>query len=214
LAAGAPAGDCSDEAWSRRVGNVTPQHVGRLRRVYQRFGEVCPQYPGLYWSHFQVALDWPDAEMWLEGAVQNHWSVAQLQQERSRTLGEVQGAAPADDYAADELDEDAAPGGQPQEAICPSLAEVHDTAAVAEDGGDLPAEAADAFAERSAAETVEPAGPFEGLPLLPADFNEAFEAFKLAIIHHRHAGWEEISCRQVLAVLDALRQFALAPVVL
>ena len=30
-ASGAPALEYSDEAWSRRVGNVTPQHVGRLR---------------------------------------------------------------------------------------------------------------------------------------------------------------------------------------
>ena len=68
--AGAPAASCTDDAWSRQVGNVTPQHVGRLRRVFERFGEVFDQYAGLYWSHFQAAVDWPDAEMYLEGAVQ------------------------------------------------------------------------------------------------------------------------------------------------
>src|SRR5262245_43352611 len=60
----------SDEAWSRRVGGVTGQHVGRLRRVFQRFGDSYSRYHGLYWSHFYAALDWDDAEMWLEGAVQ------------------------------------------------------------------------------------------------------------------------------------------------
>ena len=72
----------SDEAWSRRVGNVSGQHVGRLRRVFERFGGVQPSYANLYWSHFQAALDWNDAEMWLEGAVQNNWSVAQMRSSR------------------------------------------------------------------------------------------------------------------------------------
>src|SRR4051812_31545091 len=69
----APAGEYSDESWSRRVGNVTPQHVGRLRRAYERFGAARGEYAGLFWSHFQAALDWEDAEMWLEGAVQSGW---------------------------------------------------------------------------------------------------------------------------------------------
>ncbi len=67
VASGAPATEYSDEAWSRLVGGVTGQHVGRLRRVYERFGGVYQDYEGLYWSHFQAALDWDDAEMWLEG---------------------------------------------------------------------------------------------------------------------------------------------------
>ena len=83
----AAASEYTDDAWSRQVGNVTPQHTGRLRRVYQRFAGVREAYPGLYWSHFQAALDWDDAEMWLEGAVQNGWSIAQMQNERARTLG-------------------------------------------------------------------------------------------------------------------------------
>src|SRR5262245_1921842 len=70
LAEGAPAAHSSDEAWSRLVGGVTGQHAGRLRRVYQRFGQVYEGYEGLYWSHFQAAVEWDDAEMWLEGAVQ------------------------------------------------------------------------------------------------------------------------------------------------
>ena len=38
--AGAPAQEYSDDAWSRRVGGVSGQHVGRLRRVFERFGAV------------------------------------------------------------------------------------------------------------------------------------------------------------------------------
>ena len=87
IEAGAPVAAYTDEAWSRRVGSVTPQHTGRLRRVYQRFAAMREEYHGLYWSHFQAALDWDDAEMWLEGAVQNRWSISQMQGERSRTLG-------------------------------------------------------------------------------------------------------------------------------
>src|SRR5205085_7146017 len=39
-----PIGDFSDEAWARLVGGVTGQHVGRLRRVFQRFGQAHEQY--------------------------------------------------------------------------------------------------------------------------------------------------------------------------
>ena len=81
--ADAPASDYSDEAWSQRVGNVTPQHVGRLRRVWERFGSVRETYDGLYWSHFQAGIDWDDAEMWLEGAVQNEWSISEMRGQRT-----------------------------------------------------------------------------------------------------------------------------------
>src|ERR1700744_1391309 len=79
----------SDDAWSRQVASVTPQHVGRVRRVYERFGQARESYDGLYWSHFQAALDWSDAEMWLEGAVQSGWSISEMRRQRSETLGEV-----------------------------------------------------------------------------------------------------------------------------
>ncbi len=94
IAADAPAGEYSDDAWSRRVGNVTGQHVGRLRRVYERFGGVYQDYSGLYWSHFQAAIDWNDAEMWLEGSVQNRWSVDQMRRERWQAFGATQGQQP------------------------------------------------------------------------------------------------------------------------
>jgi hypothetical protein len=87
IAAEMPKAAYSDDAWSRRVGNVSPQHVGRLRRVAERFGKQFTNYSGLYWSHFQTAVDWDDAEMWLEGAVQNSWSVAQMRVQRWEAIG-------------------------------------------------------------------------------------------------------------------------------
>ena len=112
--ADAPAASYADDAWSQQVGGVTPQHVGRLRRVYERFGDVHQQYPGLYWSHFQAALDWPDAEMYLEGAVQNNWSVAQMRNQRWEAMGGAPELQPQDaDIVAAELDEDVSAGRQP-----------------------------------------------------------------------------------------------------
>jgi hypothetical protein len=216
IEAGASAAGYTDEAWSRRASNVTPQHAGRLRRVYGRFVTARDSYPGLYWSHFQAALDWDDAEMWLEGAVQNGWSIAQMQGQRSQTLGAlVQDQVEA---AAIEMDEDAAdvPPDHPPENAAALANEMGGAAAVDEgaaadflvdeaDSHDL-AEAADSYQEEPA-----PLRPFENLPHLPADLREAFESFKLAIVHHRIARWQEASLEDVLATLDALRQLALAP---
>ncbi|MDO4550293.1 MAG: hypothetical protein Q4C96_03480 [Planctomycetia bacterium] len=104
---GAPAQLYSDDAWSRRVGNVSPQHVGRLRRVYERFSESYDNFPGLYWSHFQAALDWQDAEVWLEGAVHQRWSVAQMRNQRWVAIGAPPECKPREeDVILSELDED------------------------------------------------------------------------------------------------------------
>ncbi len=213
-AAAAGAGSCTDEAWSQRVGNVSPQHVGRLRRVYQRFGPTQEAYRGLYWSHFQTALDWDDAEMWLEGAVQNQWSVAEMQAQRAHTLGtldEPGGAAPP----AIEMDEDApSEADSPPATISGSLAEAHAAETADEAGPPQP----DDFAPDQVAEETEfcpaagaaPLAPLENLPSLPDDVRDAFEAFKLAIIRHRLAGWREVSLADLLVALEALRQLAQA----
>ncbi len=83
---GATSSQYSDEAWASMVGFVTCQHVGRLRRVYDRFGETWSTYAGLYWSHFWAALDWDDAELWLEGASQSHWSISQMRRTRAKAM--------------------------------------------------------------------------------------------------------------------------------
>ncbi len=207
LDAGASAVECSDEAWSRRVGNVSPQHVGRLRRVAERYFKVREKYAGLYWSHFQAALDWDDAEMWLEGAVQNRWSISQMREQRRTVLGEPAPTEPQDDLAAaSEWDEDASPSAD----LSPTLAPLEDV----EDGENFGVEPEDSDAGYvSDFETPQdsPVRPFERLGELPSDLSEAFEAYKLAILHHKLAGWAEISRDDVLASLDALKQLALAP---
>jgi hypothetical protein len=217
IEAGAAAQSYTDEAWSRRAGNVTPQHTGRLRRVHQRFSSARETYAGLYWSHFQAALDWEEAEMWLEGAVQNCWSIAQMQGERSRTLGavveeQVEASAVGMDEDADDV-----PVDLPPEAAASSA---NDSATDSWTEADVATDA-EADGEISSHDMSEVAGsfddgapafrPFENLPDLPADLREAFDNFKLAIVHHRIAKWQEVSQADVLTTLDSLWQLVLAP---
>lgn len=216
MEAGAPSHEYSDEAWSRRVGNVSGQHVGRLRRVHEQFGQVCQDYQGLYWSHFQAALDWHDAEMWLEGAVQSGWSVAQMRAQR----WEATGARPAEeprpeDIVNAELDEDvdAAIDQVVDEAVDQFMDSVRNLQVEeaptqqTEDAGP-PAESQLSPDESQPVELVRP---FESLPPLPDDLAEAFESFKIAIIAHKSADWRDISRNDLLATLDALKQLAMAP---
>lgn len=217
LKAKAPSSAYSDEAWSRRVGNVTPQHVGRLRRVFEQFGEVCTQYSGLYWSHFQAVLDWHDAEMWLEGALQNGWSVARMRTERWEATGGAPEAKPRDeDVVAYEMDEADSAAEEPvAKTVQETVREVQDPEAsneVAEEDAsedDAPFDTEESMPE--VARAVEPVRPFENLPTLPPDMADAFESFKLAILQHKISGWQEVACGEVLTALEALKQLALAP---
>lgn len=224
---GSPASEHSDEAWANRVGGVTSQHVGRLRRVWERFGDARASYEGLYWSHFQAALDWDDAEMWLEGALQNDWSVAQMRQQRTATLGgiaarteelaaQVDGEAAAEQAAAEDagdLDDRISPSVARLSASDLGAAEDLDEAATAEAASDRFADSEEDgdAAEAAAPHRVEPAAPFAQLPELPDDLQAAFDTFKLAILNHRREGWRRISCGDIVATLDALKALALAP---
>lgn len=218
IEAEAPVQAYSDEAWARRVGNVTGQHVGRLRRVWEQFGSSFQQYRGLFWSHFQAALDWNDAEMWLEGAVQNRWSVAQMRTQRWEAMGAPSEEEPSDaDIVNAELDEDANPDDDSSDdALSSSTGEVRDFEEAMSES-DEEGEAVDSVpcdepgSDSSSTATVDPVRPFHNLPKLPDDLAEAFEHFKLAILAHKLTEWNEISCGEVLAVLDSLKQLALAP---
>jgi hypothetical protein len=214
------ADSATDEAWSQRVGSVTPQHVGRLRRVYERFGQCYEQYSGLFWSHFQAACEWPDAEMYLQGAVDNDWSISQMRDQRWEAMGGSPDQKPQEsDIVATELDEGIASAEEKKvpDAIAESIQEVHDT-------NDLPSDEAEAASEPSdesvamdsapqmvAEEPAAPVRPFESLPPLPNDLNEAFELFKLAILAHKVTDWAEFSREDTLAVVESLRQLVLAP---
>ncbi len=209
----------SDEAWARRVGNVSGQHVGRLRRVYDRFGDDYHNYSGLFWSHFQAVLDWDDAEMWLEGAVQNHWSVAQMRDQRWEALGAPEDKKPRpEDIVVGEFDEDSQScEDDPQSTIDGSLDVVRDPNTEEDETGageldesvdSLPFET-DTLADSDP--SLSPVRPFEHLPKLPDDIQDAVECFKLAILAHKMTGWGDVSCDDVLAALNALKQLALAP---
>ncbi len=217
----------SDETWSRLVGGVTGQHVGRLRRVYQRFAQVYEDYAGLYWSHFHAALDWDDAEMWLEGAVQNSWSVSQMRRTRWETLGSDLDTEPsAEDIVKSELDEDFEPALEEPPVpgtVSGTFAEVESGVADedSDEGGEV--EPASQFKTASVegggasiytdddSETVQFVRPFENLSDLPDDLADAFEAYKLAILRHKAEDWKQISKDDLLASLDALKELVLAP---
>jgi hypothetical protein len=222
----APSAEYSDDAWSRRVGSVTGQHVGRLRRVYERFGGVHQDFSGLYWSHFQAAIDWNDAEMWLEGAIQNRWSVADMRRERWQAFGGLEAERPQEnDIVLAEVDEDA----DMPEARRLGLVDSSGGNTSAFDGssgprydgpdfGDEPesashqtGEAAIDSADRGRISAVPPVKPFADLPALPDDLSDAFENFKLGILRHKTAGWQEVSCADVIRTLEALKALANAP---
>ena len=221
VADGAPAKEYSDEAWSRRVGNVSPQHVGRLRRVFERFSDQWEDYDGLYWSHFHSALEWPDAEMWLEGAVQSKWSISQMRAQRWEAIGAPPDLKPRDeDIISAELDEDVSFGldDKASDTLTPSLETVRDPGQEESFGPDFGEEGDATDSSRSSPAEVDEASeaarrikPFAELPELPSDLGDAFESFKLAILNHKMAGWKEVSRDDLIATLDALKELALAP---
>ncbi len=209
----------SDEAWAQIVGGVTAQHVGRLRRVFDRFGESYETFAGLYWSHFLAALDWDDAEMWLEGAVQSQWSVSQMRRTRWETTGADPAVEPSEaDIVSSVEDEDFTPLAEVDEptdqrdgsrgvaegprADGPDFGDEDSVASGQEDQGDFD----DVLPWEEEGTPVE--SPFAALPSLPVDLAEALEQFKLAIIRHRADGWTEVDRAHVVKALDALKSFA------
>ncbi len=213
----------SDEAWSRRVGGVSAQHVGRLRRVFERFGPSHTSYSGLYWTHFLAALDWDDAEMWLEGASQSKWSISEMRRTRWEALGSDPKVEPREaDLKSSSDDEDFSPLTEVESPIAedkdpfgveqtgPRYDEPDfgdevsaETATTTDDSDDL------APWEDESGEKVIEESPFAKLPSLPVDFSEALEQFKLAIIRHRSMAWSEVAQADIVQTLDALKIFAL-----
>lgn len=221
--AGMPPAEFSDEAWSNLVGNVTAQHVGRLRRVYQRFGADRVSFEGLYWSHFCAALDWDDAEMWLEGAIQNDWSVSKMRRQRWETLGRIPAEEPqAGDIVVTEPEEERIVGpsdfDEEEEDLPPELrldgqpvvVEDHQPESVDNSTERAPQKhAADddsaviyAGDQNTLSKFVQP---FEDLTDLPEDLTTAFEQFKQVILHHKRLGWDRVSQADVLASLESLK---------
>jgi hypothetical protein len=212
---GLPATSFTDHRWSQLVGGATPQHVGRLRRTYARFGHVYREYSGLYWSHFYAALDWDDAEMWLEGAVQNRWSVSEMRMTRWEALGKIPNERPrVNEIVATELDEETQSlSSSPRvsavesEYISGPIYEGPDFG-----GDDEGNSSATKQANRSTENSdLRPrARLFDSFVDLPDDVQEAANQFKLAIIRHKSAEWRQISLQNLLELLEALKSLAQA----
>lgn len=225
---GSPSKCYSDDVWARRVGGVTAQHVGRLRRVFERFGSSYSTFKGVFWSHFLTALDWDDAEMWLEGATQSNWSVSEMREARWQAMGgdpaakpqveEIVGAEVDDDYSPlSELDDSADAMAKASMEADPDLQDRIGTDGPLNEGPDFGDEERASKSEDddsdSESDTIEEdslapqSNPFADLPELPSDVADCVEQFKLSIVRHRAAEWADIRQEDMLRTLDALRLF-------
>jgi hypothetical protein len=236
IAAGGSSSGYSDETWSRLVGGVTPQHVGRLRRVYARFGERREQFPTLFWSHFFAANEWEDAEMWLEGATRSRWSVSQMRRQRWEALGGVEAERPRDEeIVSSELNEDMPATDDRDEPLRGKTTEIpvgprhegpdfgdelsggagggssFDSDGQEFDGGSAGGLTDDPLAATSKRAVDPPSRPFANLPPLPDDLSDAVERMKLVLLGLKSQGWRDFACADFCAVLEALKELALAP---
>ena len=204
----------SDEAWSRRVGNVTPQHTGRLRKVFVRFGTVQEEYPKLYWSHFLSALDWETPEIWLEGAQRNRWSVSEMRNMQSTTMRQVETT---------EMQEDDILLANLTDHVVQPIAGANRPSGLPESG---PASSAtDAFKDTESESGLEshPANQTAVSPLvaakedsmaiddLPRDFRRVFSRLETMIRKHQASGWESVKPKTLLLQLEKLKALINSP---
>ncbi len=211
--AGADPNQYSDEAWARRVGGVTAPHVGRLRRVYDRYGSTYETYNGLYWTHFLAALDWDDAPLWLEGAAQEGWSIAGMREQRWQATGAVESQRPTDSQIIEvDTDEDvvipAQGGGRTKEYGDQPGAAAGKTYENADFGDEEELSSmtggsglTSPVVDGSEAPSVQP---FSGLPELPDDLSDAIESLKLAVLRHKTTGWQDTNVATIQKYLDAV----------
>ncbi len=238
IEAGIPRSLYSDESIARRIGNVSSQHIGRLRRVYERFGDPeayreNDRFTNLYWSHYQAALDWEDADDWLDKASADGLSVAQMRIARWEKYG-----APADrkpkesEIVASEPDEDVNPMNDSNAEmgeidILPpgdgnDERKTRDRESSSKEGetkSDLQEENQVPTPSRGSDEpwestpkrsTVEILREMTDYPALPDDLAGPIDNLKTGILNHRLAGWEEVAQTDLLKWLDALRGIVLA----
>ena len=233
IEAGLPRSIYSDEAISQRIGGISSQHVGRLRRVYEKFGrqDIFPhgeRYKNLYWSHFQAALDWDDAFRWLDKASAEGLSVAQMRIARWEEYGAPADKKPKDsDIVASEPDEDVNPGND-------SDAGQLDAGPITlSDEKEKKSEPADGRSESGedgkpdASALLQPKGSDEtwnspsgtatdilramgGFPSLPDDLAQPIGALKDRILDHKLSGWAEVSQDDLLVWIGALRGLILS----
>ena len=223
---GAPSTHYSDEAWAQQVGGVTAPHVGRLRRVFDRFEATCETYPQLSWTHFLAAMDWDDAPLWLQGANDGGWSVSALRRQRAETLGL---AADESNIITSDIDEDFISSGERENGATQEFTQPgqgggstkkydEEPSGIASgprseepDFGDeeslnrMQTGGASTLAESSVDESPQEAlvQPFAGLPALPDDLADAVELLKLSIVRHKATGWQAVELDTVRAYLSA-----------
>lgn len=221
--AGAHPREASDEVWAVQVGQVSPQHVGRLRRAWERFGKRHRNFPGLYWSHFGAVLEWEDADDWLRKASEERLSVAQMRNARWESQGRPD-PRPSDS-GVNLVDDDGDADVRLREDLPVHVSEGEAWDVLREEDRQAAFQASRRVDEtvvdqdQSFQDTVVETGPsplavmpgaptavrpFENLPELPGDFSEAFEAFKLAIVRQRLAGWSAVRPEAVTAALESL----------
>jgi hypothetical protein len=223
---GVPSTNYSDEAWARQVGGVTAPHVGRLRRVFDRFGATCKSYPELSWTHFLAAMDWDDAPLWLQGANDGGWSVSALRRQRAETLGLT---IDESNIVSSDIDEDFIKLDNRDIAQVPSFTQPGQGGGSTKNYDEQPngvssgpvgegpdfgdEESLNRMSTNTAPSTAESAGeetpagalvqPFAGLPALPDDLADAIELLKLSIVRHKATGWQAVEVDTVRAYLSA-----------
>lgn len=218
--AGFPRRVCSDDAISQRIGNVSPQHVGRLRRVYERFGEE-EMLPNLYWSHYQAALDWDDADEWLQKASEEQLSVAQTRLARWEEYGASPQTKPKDEeVVSEERDEDVNPyyDSDAQEVVAGQKTkwtkedadkDKKKTKSSKNDGplGEF-ADETEPWEKEGATSftTAEVLDAFANLDPLPADFADAFESLKVAILTRKLEKWPDVDQLLVARYLSEIKR--------
>ena len=69
----------------------------------------------------------------------------------------------------------------------------------------------DALAANAKRSLDPPLRPFANLPPLPDDLADAVERLKLVLLRHKADGWRDIACADFCAVLEAMKELALAP---
>ncbi len=243
VASGLPRGIWSDESLARRIGNVSSQHVGRLRRVFERFGD--PQkyrenssFAHLYWSHYQAALDWDDADQWLMKASSESLSVAQMRMSRWEVCGSPADRKPKpEEIVAAEPDEDVNPmndadtqfvqieqietktsAGAADESETKEKGEAkkaskegNDSSNSAnENGASLknPTSGSDEVWKPTPRTTDDVLRSMASLPELPSTLSEPVNSLKLAILDQRLAGWEQEEQEATVVWLRALADLA------
>ena len=231
IEAGLPRSVYSDESIAQRIGNISSQHVGRLRRVYERFGDENAyrnndKYINLYWSHYQAVLDWEDADTWLDKASSEGLSVAQMRVARWEKNGAPANRKPKDeDIVISEKDEDVNPMNDSDAEFVDILPatdpENKDKKKKGRDGGEEGQKKSDDESEdenegknfrgsdepwesprRSTSEILRDMGSY---PELPEDLAGPIGDLKEAILNYKLADWDEVSREDVLKWLNALR---------